>query len=395
MVVTQRMPLYLSGAELNMVTTASKEAARLWNDIVQAANVWWRHTGRWMYDGHIDKLFKSNKYNLHSQTIQGIRERYCSVRSATAARRRNGDKKCKYPYKQKRFVTVPLKQMAIKPAPGGIRLTLCRGKCLFVQGDFPGIRTCELVFNHRRRSYDLLWTHEVDEDAPVTTGKACGVDIGSVYAAVCVTETGEALMSTGRGLRSIKRRENKGIAQLDHLISRCKNGSKRRRKLIKAKNKMLARCERQKRDALHKVARAVVNHAIAAGCDTIVVGDPKGVEQNTRKKKKLNRTAAQQVSEMEYGRLKQYINYKARLAGLTCAFINESWTSQRCPVCGHCHKPKGREYVCPKCGYAAHRDVVGAYNILRKYKKAALPRAFDIRARYPLKYLRYQRSRAA
>jgi len=40
---------------------------------------------------------------------------------------------------------------------------------------------------------------------------------------------------------------------------------------------------------------------------------------------------------------------------------------RECPQCLQRHKPKGREYRCPACGFRFHRDGVGAINIRRKY----------------------------
>ena len=42
---------------------------------------------------------------------------------------------------------------------------------------------------------------------------------------------------------------------------------------------------------------------------------------------------------------------------------SERGTSSRCPVCGHKHKPKGRNWVCRACGFAGHRDLVGSVNM--------------------------------
>ncbi|WP_237701825.1 transposase [Salinibacter ruber] len=42
----------------------------------------------------------------------------------------------------------------------------------------------------------------------------------------------------------------------------------------------------------------------------------------------------------------------------------EAYTSQTCPSCEHRHKPNGRDFNCPQCSFEAHRDVIGARNIL-------------------------------
>ncbi len=60
------------------------------------------------------------------------------------------------------------------------------------------------------------------------------------------------------------------------------------------------------------------------------------------------------------------IEQKAELAGITVERIDEAYTSQDCPQCGHRKKPSGRNYTCSGCGFHGHRDVVGAANIRRR-----------------------------
>ena len=58
----------------------------------------------------------------------------------------------------------------------------------------------------------------------------------------------------------------------------------------------------------------------------------------------------------------------ARSEGITVELVDEHNTSKTCPRCRRQHKPRGRVYRCPNpaCGLVAHRDVVGAVNILSR-----------------------------
>ncbi|EGT4771635.1 TPA: transposase, partial [Clostridioides difficile] len=73
-----------------------------------------------------------------------------------------------------------------------------------------------------------------------------------------------------------------------------------------------------------------------------VLGDIKGVEKDTKKKKRLNRVNRQKISQMEYGRIKDYIKYKAKEQGIEVKLVKENYTSQTCPKCSKKHKPTGR-----------------------------------------------------
>jgi putative transposase len=61
-------------------------------------------------------------------------------------------------------------------------------------------------------------------------------------------------------------------------------------------------------------------------------------------------------------------SYKAEAEGIAVKLEGEAYTSQTCPHCQQRHKPKGRHFRCPACGFQAHRDVVGQVNILSVFQ---------------------------
>jgi putative transposase len=69
------------------------------------------------------------------------------------------------------------------------------------------------------------------------------------------------------------------------------------------------------------------------------------------------------MSQWEYGHDIDYLTHKIELAGMSSLTGSERGTSSRCPVCGHRHKPKGREWTCKACGFRGHRDFVGSINM--------------------------------
>ncbi|MCC0646625.1 transposase, partial [Clostridioides sp. ZZV14-6150] len=97
---------------------------------------------------------------------------------------------------------------------------------------------------------------------------------------------------------------------------------------------------------------------------------------------RLNRINRQKISQMEYGRIKDYIKYKAKEQGIEVKLVKENYTSQTCPKCSKKHKPTGRTYSCT-CGYKTHRDIVGAWNILNKKHKYNLV-DFSINHKQPI-----------
>ena len=84
---------------------------------------------------------------------------------------------------------------------------------------------------------------------------------------------------------------------------------------------------------------------------------------NHKKRHRRSRRTNQEVGALEFGQLEAYLAYKLRRHGIQLIKINEAYTSQTCPPCGHLNKVAGRTYRCRACGYQAHRDDVGAVNI--------------------------------
>ncbi|MBP7869018.1 MAG: transposase, partial [Firmicutes bacterium] len=64
-------------------------------------------------------------------------------------------------------------------------------------------------------------------------------------------------------------------------------------------------------------------------------------------------------------RLKQFIIYKANLAGIKVGLVVPENTSRTCPACGVVDQAsrRGIRFRCTACGHTEHADSVGAANI--------------------------------
>jgi len=113
------------------------------------------------------------------------------------------------------------------------------------------------------------------------------------------------------------------------------------------------------KDKDHKVSRQIVNFARENGVGLIRLEKLSGIRQSARTSRKNEKN----LHTWSFYRLSQYIEYKAAIAGITVEYVDPKYTSQRCPACGTLNQAKDREYRCP-CGFKAHRDRVGAVNIL-------------------------------
>ena len=169
----------------------------------------------------------------------------------------------------------------------------------------------------------------------------------------------------GREGRATKRLRNKSIGSIQSKLSRTKNGSRRHRRLVAAKKKIKAKANHRLRDFDNQVARKAANHAIAHNSGRLVYGDVRGIEQRTRRRRSAGRHQRQILSQWSRGRQEQYLNESTGMEG---EHLDGSNSTKTCPACGARNRPTGRNYRCAnsECGFACHRDAVGAINILQK-----------------------------
>ena len=112
------------------------------------------------------------------------------------------------------------------------------------------------------------------------------------------------------------------------------------------------------KDIDHKLSREIVNTAKAHDISVIKLERLQNIRSTTRTSRKNNHS----LHTWSFYRLAQFIEYKAKLAGIKVEYVDPSYTSQICPICGSVHHANDRNYIC-RCGFHTHRDLLGAINI--------------------------------
>ena len=175
-----------------------------------------------------------------------------------------------------------------------------------------------------------------------------GVDLGLKVPAVAVTNTGKTKFSgNGRMNKYMKRK---------HRSRRRALGKAKKQNAIKRLNN---KEQRWMRDQDHKISRDVVNFAISNRIGTIRMEQLANIRQTARTSRKNEKN----LHTWSFYRLASFIEYKAHMAGIRVEHVDPAYTSQLCPNCGRVNHAKDRKYQC-SCGYAGHRDRVGAMNII-------------------------------
>lgn len=210
--------------------------------------------------------------------------------------------------------------------------------------------------------YEVRATYEVEPEDRTTGDGVAGVDLGEKHLAAVATGS-DCFLLNGGELRALRKYQNQTKARLQAKISRKEKGSNRWEKLVETKNKQLEHIDNKITDLLHKLSRKLIEMLLERGVSTVVIGELKGVRDSVDYGSRMN----QRLHQWAHRKFADYVEYKAEEAGMVVEHVSEEYTSQTCPNCGNRYKPSDRNYSCVVCGFEAHRDAVGAYNIHKKY----------------------------
>ena len=189
--------------------------------------------------------------------------------------------------------------------------------------------------------------YDADEIAFSDNGNVMGVDLGIKCPAVSYCFDG-SVKFYGNG------RKNKYM---------CRHYKYLRKKLGKAKKldaikRINDKEQRIMKDIDHKLSHDIIETAVAHNVKVIKLEQLQNIRSTTRTSRKNNPS----LHTWSFYRFAQFIEYKAKLAGIKVEYVNPAYTSQKCPVCGSVHHANDRNYTC-SCGFHIHRDVLGAMNI--------------------------------
>ena len=189
--------------------------------------------------------------------------------------------------------------------------------------------------------------YEVNEPEYTDDGHVMGIDLGIKCPAVSYTSDGSVkFYGNGRKNKYMRRhykylRKKLGKAKKPDAIKRINNKEQRIMK-----------------DIDHKISHDIVKTAVTHDVKVIKLERLANIRSTTRTSRKNNHS----LHIWSFYRLAQFIEYKAKLAGIKVEYVNPEYTSQKCPVCGNVHHANDRNYTC-LCGFHIHRDVLGAINI--------------------------------
>lgn len=358
-----------------MIRAGQMEAARVWT-VCRDAHLGARQKhGEWPNRDVLQKATKG-RFALHSQSVQMVAHAFLANVDTAQQLRSQGRPEIRYPYKDKTFYPLMWPAQAMHREGKRIILPMGRGRPSLILPRPEWLaqpRACKILWKGLHNELHISIPAESgDTPAVAPTHKHATVDLGQIHLAAVATNEGDALIVSGRGIRSLKRQHSKQLGEIASKRSRCQKGSRRWRKLGRTRANLTLRAERRVRDLRHKGTRQVVDFCKERGIEALFIGNPDGV-----RRKNSGRHHNQRMSQWEYGRDIDYLQQKSEQDRIVhcgphgpCFTGDERGTSSRhcpphggCPVCGHRHKPTGRNWRCQACGFEGHRDIVGAVNM--------------------------------
>lgn len=187
---------------------------------------------------------------------------------------------------------------------------------------------------------------EVPDAEPAKTGGVLGVDLG---------ENNLATTSSGKLFDGGKlSHERDKFLNLRKRLQR--NGSKSAKQLLQ---KVSGRESRHVRHVNHEVSREIVAEAVRTGCSTIAMENL----TNIRKRIKAGKRVRSRLHRWAWRELQDFVEYKAKAAGIQVVYVNPAYTSKTCSVCGNIGVRQKHRFSCPICGRLAHADLNAGLNI--------------------------------
>lgn len=204
----------------------------------------------------------------------------------------------------------------------------------------------DLVYRSGR--WFLYATVNVVEEPPAEASDLLGVDLGIVN----IATDSDGRVYSGAQITGLRHRHRRLRQRLQ------KKGTRSARRLLKLRRRKEQRFATYTN---HTLSKRIVAEAKGTGRG-IALEDLGGI----RERVSVSRPQRATLHSWAFDELRQYIAYKARLAGVPVVYVDPRNTSRTCPACGLMDKrnrPTQARFKCVECGLAGHADSFAALNI--------------------------------
>ncbi|MGY2726164.1 RNA-guided endonuclease InsQ/TnpB family protein [Thermostichus sp. OS-CIW-26] len=207
-------------------------------------------------------------------------------------------------------------------------------------------------------SYSIQICVEAEPSPPQGTGRVLGVDLGRTD----IAHTSEGDNWNGQQLNRVRDHYSKLRAALQRKASKGTRSSRRRcRQLLQ---RLSGKERRFQAWVNHRISKAIVSRAKETN-SAIALEDLTGIRERVNQQPR-SKAERRRANSWAFYQLRQFLEYKARAAGVSLVLVPPAYTSQTCHRCLHIHPEQGKSYrsgksfKCGHCGWGGDADLNGA-----------------------------------
>ncbi len=189
------------------------------------------------------------------------------------------------------------------------------------------IKNIQLVPKAKAKEFELHIIYEKPQNGtkPVKNGRVMVLDPNSSnFFAVVIEGIKQPFIIDGKGLKSLLRKYLKKIAKLQSRLEGAKRKGFLTHLLEERISRIWLKVRRLLRHFAHTVSNLILELALKYGVKRIYIGD---AVKNKNRESKLNSVADQIWSLLPHGKVKEYLEYKAKEFGIEVEYISEAYTS--------------------------------------------------------------------
>jgi IS605 OrfB family transposase len=190
------------------------------------------------------------------------------------------------------------------------------------------------------------------------TDKVIGVDLGITN----IAYTSEGDKWDGQQLNRVRDHHSRLRAALQRKARKSTRSSRRRcRELLQ---RLSGKERRFQTWVNHRISKAIVSRAKATN-SAIALEDLTGIRERVNQQLR-SKAERHRINTWAFYQLRQFLEYKARLAGVPLILVSPAYTSQTCHQCLHIHPDpaqsyrSGKSFKCGHCGWEGDADLNGA-----------------------------------
>jgi len=312
----------------------------------------YKESGKTLRKFDYDKMLKGQFKMVYSQVAQNVSDRVHKAFSNFFRRVKDPKEKRKgFPRFKSRVNSITFPQSGFKFVSNKRLFASKIGNIPIVLHRVPKGKNKTLTIKQNKAG-QWFATFACEVDIPAVKHSSTdkiGLDVG--LESYAVLSNGEFIDNPRHLVQSERR-----LKLLQRRLSRKKKGSSNRRKARFRLAKQHIKVVNQRNDFMHKLS-----HRIAKSYSFIAI-------ENLNVKGMLNNHwLAKSISDASWSNFIKCLEYKAVTSGSKLVKVNPKNTSKICSKCGTIVDIplSKREFLCPNCGFACHRDLNASINILK------------------------------